>query len=114
MCIRYSVILAALAVISVSALAKTNADTKPQTTLTAPGMATADGILSYCKRIDARSAAQYATRLDSITQGHSSGEVKDIRESKIYKASLAVINNQLLKVSAPTGLNACMSYLTGK
>jgi hypothetical protein len=108
--IRHSVILAALAVMSVSAWA----ESKPQTTLTAPGMATFDGILNYCRRTDMRSAAQYTIRLNNLTQGHSEGELTDIRESKQYKDTLATINSQLLKVSTPTGSNACMSYLVGK
>jgi hypothetical protein len=111
--IRYSVILAALAVMSVSTLAETRPQT-PQTTLTGPGMATVDGVLNYCRKIDMGSAAQYTIRLNGLTQGHSEGEVTNIRGSKQYKDALAVINTQLLKVSAPTGLNACMSYLVGR
>ena len=110
MSIRNSVVLAALAVMSVSALAKPN----PQTTLSAPGMGTVDGILTYCQRVDPGSTAKYTLGLNNFTGGHPPGEVKDIRESKQYKSTLATIDGQLLKVSTATGVSACRAYLAGK
>lgn len=108
--IRYSVILIAVAIMSVPALAKSN----PQTTLSAPGVATVDGILTYCRRVDTGSAAAYTLALNNLTQGHSPDEVRDIRESKQYKDTLGNINSQLLKVPTAAGANACRAYLAGK
>jgi hypothetical protein len=103
MSIRHSVILAALAVMSVSAMA----GSKPQTTLTASGMATTDGVLGYCRSVNAISVAKYTQAINSITQGHPREELFDIRESKQYKQTLATLNSQLLKVPIATGVSAC-------
>jgi hypothetical protein len=110
MSIRYSVILAALAVMSVSALA----ESKPQTTLTAPGMGTVDGILTYCQKVDHMSAAKYMLGLDNFTKGHSKDELEDIRASTQYKTTREALNTQLLKVSNSAGISACRNYLAGK
>lgn len=112
MSIRNAVMLTALAVASVSAIAET--ESKPQTTLTAPGIATTDGILTYCRRVDAASAAKYTLAINNLTQGHSRDELEDIRTSKQYKETLAAIDTQLLKVSSGTGVNACRAFLAGK
>ena len=104
MSIRFSVILAALAVMSVPAVA----GAKPQgTTLTGPGMATTDGVLGYCRRVNAISAAKYTLAINSLTQGHPKEELIDIRESKKYRDTLAIINGQLLKVPIAAGVSAC-------
>jgi hypothetical protein len=104
MSIRYSVILAALAVMSVPAVA----GPKPQaTTLNAPGMATVDGMLGYCRRVNAISVAQYTQEINSLTQGHPKEELIDIRASKKYRDTLANINSQLLKVPIAAGVSAC-------
>ena len=49
MSIRNAVMLTALAAGSVSAMAET--DLEATNTLTVPGMATTDGILTYCRRV---------------------------------------------------------------
>jgi hypothetical protein len=110
MSIRKSVVLAALAVMSVSALAKPN----PATTLSPTGVGTADGVLNYCRRVDPGLAAKYALGLKSLPLGHSPDELEDIRETKQYKSTLATINSQLLKISTATGVNACRAYLAGR
>ena len=112
MSIRNAVMLTALAAVSVSAMAET--ESKPQTTLTVPGMATTDGILTYCRRVDPSSAAKYTLGINAITQGHPLNELKDIRASKQYEEILATINTQLLKISNSTGVSACRSFLAGK
>jgi hypothetical protein len=111
MSIRNAVMLTVLAVVSVSAMAES--ESKPQTTLTAPGMATTDGILTYCRRIDTASAAKYTLAINNLTQGHSRDELEDIRASKQYTETLAALNVQLLKVSNATGVSACRSYIAG-
>lgn len=103
--IRYSVILAALAVMSVPAVA----GSKPQTTLTAPGMATTDGVLGYCRRINAMSIPKYNQVMASLTQGHTAAELISIRSSKQYNDTLAIISSQLLKVPISSGVSICHS-----
>ncbi len=107
MSIRFSIILAAMAVMSVSAPAVTI----PQTTINAPALATVDGILTYCRRVDPGSAANYTLGLKDFTQGHPVAELASIRASKQYANTMAIINSQLLKVSTAAGVNACRAYL---
>ena len=110
MSIRFSVIVTAMAVMSVFALA----ETKPFTTLNAPGMATVDGMLTYCRRVDPASASKYTLGINNFTQGHTVEELISIRASKQYATSLADINSYLKKVSNASGINACRAYLAGK
>lgn len=110
MSIRDAVILAAVAVMSVSA----DAVTRPATTLTSSGMAVIDGMLDNCRRVDPIRYIGYTLAITNITQGHNLGELIGIRASAQYQTVLAGVNSDLKKQSVGSQISSCKAFLAGR
>jgi hypothetical protein len=110
MSLRFSIVLAAAAAISVSVLTPMQAET----TITGRSLGTVETILGYCARIDPVSAAQYKGSVKMFTAGHSEKEVERDQKDKGFTAAAESIDSQLKKVPLATGLSACKAFLAGK
>jgi hypothetical protein len=105
--LRTSALLAAMAVMSASALP----ETKDATTIFIESLARVDGIISYCARTDAKNAQSYQDNVAMIIRGHSRTEIQGDRGTSRYQYALGVINLQLSKISTGTGMSACKTLV---
>lgn len=104
---RTAALLAAMAVMSVSALP----ETKDATTIFIESLARVDGITSYCTRIDAKNAQSYQDDVAMIIRGHSSTEIQGDRGTSRYQYALGTVNLQLSKIATGTGMSACKTLV---
>ena len=73
-----------------------------------------EGLLNYCGKIDAGSAAKYQERAKLLVKGVPEKEVAEARQSAEYKESYELISAQLEKAPKENSMQACRAYLDGK
>jgi hypothetical protein len=91
--------------------AKTSAVSSP---ITIEGLARVEGILSYCAKVDPKSATKYQQFMSNILTGHSSGEIDTDQGSSRYTFALGVVDQTIAKLPASTVVSACQNMLAGK
>jgi len=82
--------------------------------LHADSLARYEAITSYCEKADPGSAAEYVSRLASLTYGHSDDELAGHRSSARYRNALAQAHVTLSNASVSTGLRGCTEFLAEK
>jgi hypothetical protein len=97
-------------VVLVSALAQSTV----HSALHADSLARYDAITSYCEKADPASAAQYVSKLESLTSGHSENEIAADRNSAKYRDAMAQAHDTLSKASPVTGVKGCTEFLAEK
>lgn len=102
----------AVAASSVVVLVSTFAQTKPP--LHPDTLARYEAIATYCEKADPLSAAQYATVLGNLTQGHSEGEIAGDRQSGRYRAAMTEARITLSNASMDTAIKGCSEFLAEK
>ncbi len=77
----------------------------------ADSLARYEAITSYCEKADPGSAAEYASRLASLTDGHSGDELANARNSAKYRNALSQAGATLAAASTATAINGCTEFL---
>ena len=73
-----------------------------------------EGLLNYCGKIDAGSAAKYRERAKFLVKGVPDKEVAEARQSAEYKESYDSMSADLEKAPKENSVQACRAYLEGK
>lgn len=100
-------VAASSVVVLVSTFAQTKLALHPDT------LARYEAITSYCEKADSPSAAEYASVLSNLTQGHSQREIAGDRSTARYHRALLEANGMLSNASTATGLRGCSEFLAG-
>ena len=82
--------------------------------LHADSLARYEAITSYCEKADPNSAAEYVSKLASLTNGHSQMELAQDRASAKYGAAMAQANATLSMATPSIGLSGCTEFLAEK
>jgi hypothetical protein len=73
-----------------------------------------EGILAFCAKVDAQSAAKYQERSKLFTRDQADKDVKAARASKEYQDAFDSISTELGKVRSEDAVKSCTAYLEGK
>jgi hypothetical protein len=97
-------------IVLVSALAQT----RLHAALHADSLARYEAITSYCEKADPESASGYASKLASLTGGHSGEELAGARSSVSYRNAMAQADATLSAASPAPGVSGCTEFLAEK
>ena len=73
-----------------------------------------EGIVNYCAKIDAGSAAKYQERAKLLVKDVPEKELTEARKSAEYKESYDSISADLEKAPKENSIQACRAYLEAK
>jgi hypothetical protein len=71
----------------------------------------AEGLLSYCARVDAGAAERIQEQVKSMVQGISADAVARIRGSDEYHQAYDAVTDFVAKVAAPNAKRPCQEWL---